>query len=209
VINLAFFLKPNMIMILRIYIFLSILFSCNFLSGQDDPIQGVVTRATIIDGDTVAVLWIPEVHILGPKIFRNRSEALSWSKLVKNVKKVYPYSKLAAVKMKEYNEILRPIESKRERRRIIKKLENELFAGFEDEIKKLTYSQGKILIKLIDRETGNPTFDIIKEYRGSIMAGFWQTLGRVFGYNLKEGYDPNGKDIEIETIVIMIENGVI
>jgi hypothetical protein len=196
-------------MSMRICIFILIILLYCSLSAQDEPLQGLVTRATIIDGDTVPVLWIPEVHILGPKIFKNRSEALSWSKLVRNIKKVYPYSKLAAIKMKEYNEILRPIESKRERKKIVRSLENELFKGFEDELKKLTYSQGKILIKLIDRETGSPTFDIIKEYRGTIMAGFWQTLGRVFGYNLKEGYDPNGKDIEIETIVIMIENGVI
>ncbi len=196
-------------MYLKLNIGFVFLFSLCSLFAQNDDSQGIVARAVIIDGDTVPVLWIPEVQVFGPKVFKNRSEALSWSKLVKNVKKVYPYSKLAATKMKEYNEILRPIDSKRERKKVIKKLEKELFAGFENDIKKLTFSQGKILIKLIDRETGNPTFDIIKEYRGSLMAGFWQTLGRVFGYNLKENYDPNGKDLEIETIVIMIENGVI
>jgi hypothetical protein len=149
------------------------------------------------------------VRITAPIIFSSKGQAVSWTRLVQNVKRVYPYSKMAGIKMKEYNELLRPIESKKERKRLINKLQDELFADFEKEIKGLSIAQGKILVKLIDRETSFTTYDIIKEYRGGILAGFWQITGSFFGYNLREPYEPYGRDKEIETIVIMIENGTI
>ncbi len=189
----------------------ALLFSIAFsIFGQDeDPPKRIVTKAVIIDGDTVPVFWIPEVKILAPITFRSKGQAITWTKLVQNVKKVYPYAKIAGNKMKEYNELLRPIDSKRERKRLIEQMQDELFAEFEGELRKLTVSQGKILVKLIDRETSHTTYDIIRDYRGGIMAGFWQLAGSIFGYNLKEPYAPDGKDREIETICIMIENGTI
>ncbi len=171
--------------------------------------RNVSTKAIILDGDTVPIFWLKEVKIFTPVTFKCKNEAIAWTRLVRNVKKVYPYSKLAGIKMKEYNEILRNVNSKRERSRIIRKLEKELFAEFEQDLRGLTISQGKILIKLIDRETRHTTYDIIKEYRGGIMAGFWQVAGSFFGYNLKEPYDPTGKDKDIEHICILIENGKI
>lgn len=197
----------------RMYRFLTIAFvilaSLKVAAQDEDPPKGIVTKAVIIDGDTVPVFWIPEVRILGPRTFKSKGQAITWTKLVQNVKRVYPYAKLAGKKMKEYNELLRPVESKRERRRLIEKMQDELFAEFEGELRKLTITQGKILVKLIDRETSFTTYDIIKDYRGGIMAGFWQLAGSIFGYNLKEPYEPDGKDREIETICIMIENGTI
>lgn len=196
---------------IRLFFFFTIMslsFFTVFSQEQDSP-KGIVTKAVIIDGDTVPVFWIAEVRIVAPISFRNKGQAITWTKLVQNVKKVYPYAKLAGKKMKEYNELLRPIESKRERRKLINKMQDELFAEFENELKGLTVTQGKILVKLIDRETSRTTYDIIKDYRGSIVAGFWQITGSFFGYNLKEPYDPDGKDREIETICIMIENGMI
>ena len=91
----------------------------------------------------------------------------------------------------------------------MKKAEKELELQFGDELKDLTFSQCKILIKLIYRETGNSTFDIVKQLRGKFTAFIWQTLARLFGYDLKTDYDPGGTDQAIEQIVLMIEAGAI
>jgi len=91
----------------------------------------------------------------------------------------------------------------------MKKAEKELEAQFGNEIKDLTFSQGKILIKLVYRETGNSTFDIVKDLRGGFTAFIWQTMARIFGYNLKNGYDPAGEDQAIEQVILMIEAGAI
>jgi len=91
----------------------------------------------------------------------------------------------------------------------LKKAEKELEAQFGDEVRDLSYSQGKILIKLIYRETGNSSYDIVKDLRGGFRAFIWQTVAVIFGYNLKTNYDPTGEDQAIERIIIMIEAGAI
>jgi len=193
----------------RFIIILLFLASFQIFAQDVEPAKGIVTKAVIIDGDTVPVFWIPEVRITAPITFKSKGQAITWTKLVQNVKRVYPYAKLAGKKMKEYNELLRPIDSKKERRRLVNQMQDELFAEFENELRNLTVTQGKILVKLIDRETNFTTYDIIQDYKGGIIAGFWQIAGSIFGYNLKEPYEPDGKDREIETICIMIENGTI
>jgi hypothetical protein len=147
--------------------------------------------------------------IFPPVHFTSKRQTIRYDRLVYNVKKVYPYAKLAGAKLKEYKTILKAFPTEKERKIFIKRAEKELEAEFGDEIKGLTFSQGKILIKLIYRETGNSTFDIIKDLRGSFSAFIWQTLARIFGYNLKTMYDPGGNDQPIEQIVLMIEAGVI
>lgn len=180
-----------------------------YMQPEQRNAEGIITRAIIVNGDTLPLIRLKEVNIIAPRLFRNKKDAIEWTKLVRNVKKVYPYAKLAGRKMKEFNEILRPIESKSKRREVVKELERQLFDEFEHDMRSLTISQGKILIKLIDREINKTTYDIIKDYRGSIIAGFWQIAGSLFGYNLKETYDPEGKDREIEVIVQMIESGLL
>jgi hypothetical protein len=109
----------------------------------------------------------------------------------------------------EYETILMNAANDKERRRIMKQAEDELRNEFEDDLKKLTFKQGAILIKLVDRETGNSSYELVQELRGKFVAFFWQAFARLFGYNLKEEYDPDGADREIEEIVVMIENGQI
>ncbi|MEI7500834.1 MAG: DUF4294 domain-containing protein [Bacteroidota bacterium] len=163
----------------------------------------------IIDGDTVALIDIKPVVIFPPIKVETRRELVRYDRLVHNVKKVYPYAKLAGQKLLAYKTILDTIPTERARKLFIKKVEKELENQFGDEIKDLSFSQGKILIKLIYRETGNSTFDIVKELRGGFTAFIWQTLARIFGYNLKTNYDPGGSDQAIEQIVLMIEAGAI
>jgi hypothetical protein len=175
------------------------------LKAQDTT--GIVTRAIIINGDTLPIISLSEVQIFGPVVFANKMEALYFSRLVLNVRKVYPYAKIVGAKTQEYNLMIAQAKNRKERKRLMKQAEEELKAQFEDDVKNMNEVQGEILIKLIDRETGASSYDLIKEFRGGIEAVFYQSFGRLFGYNLKSTYDPTGEDKEIEKIVVLIENG--
>jgi hypothetical protein len=190
------------IIFILFYFQLGCLFS---LRAQDTT--GFVTRAIIINGDTLPIISLSEVQIFGPVVFANKMEAIYFSRLVYNVRKVYPYAKIVGVKTQEYNMLIAQAKNRKERKRNMKLAEDELMLQFEDDVKNMNEVQGEILIKLIDRETGSSSYDLIKEFRGGIRALFYQSFGRLFGYNLKSTYDPTGEDKEIEKIVMMIENG--
>jgi hypothetical protein len=191
----------------------TLLLSCGLAQAQDpDPkgeVKGIVTKAVIIEGDTVPLFWIPTVRIYGPIIFKSKVQVITFTRLVRHIKRVYPYAKYIGNKVNEYNTYLNSIANERQREKELDRIEKELRGQFEEELKKLTFTQGKILMKLIYRETNSTTYNLIRDFRGSITAFFWQSLGTVFGYNLKVTYDPVGADRDIENIVIMIENGTI
>jgi hypothetical protein len=159
--------------------------------------------AFVKEGDTIYVDVLNEVEVTAPLIFSNKQNAKRYSRLVRYVKKVYPYAKIAGMKMREYEQILEDTPRKRDRKKIMKQAEEELKEEFTEELKNLTYMQGEILLKLIDRETQTSGYDIVKDMRG----GFNQGFARLFGFNLKDRYDPEGRDHEIEEIVLMIEQG--
>jgi hypothetical protein len=190
-----------------ILLFLS-LFFCRILAFSQDTVKAP-PATQIIEGDTITLIDVKPVVIFPPATFPNKRASVRYDKLVYNVKKVYPYAKLAGKQLAVYKTILDTIPSENDRKIFMKKAEKELEKQFGDEIKELTFSQGKILIKLIDRETGNSTFDIVKQLRGGFTAFIWQTMARLFGYDLKTNYDPAGNDKAIEQIVLMIEAGAI
>jgi hypothetical protein len=183
-------------------------FSCHQLTFSQDTTK-TAPSTQIIDGDTIALIDIKPVVIFPPVAFPNKRSAARYDKLVYNVKKVYPYAKMAGQQLLIYKKVLDTIPSEKARKIYLKKAEKELQDKFGNEIKDLTFSQGKILIKLIYRETGNSTFDIVRELRGGFTAFIWQTMARIFGYDLKTNYDPGGDDRAIEQIVLMIEAGAI
>lgn len=191
------------------FIWLTVFFLNLFshLHGQEAKL--IIARALIINGDTVLQGVTPPMEIKSYRIYRSPKEKAAYEKLLRNVKKVYPYAKLAGQKLREYEVVLKAAPNDRERRKIMRKAEDELNAKFGSEIKKLTYSQGKVLIKLIDRETGNSSYSLLQELRGKFTAFLWQSLARIFGYNLKVKYDPYGEDAQIEDIVQQIEKGQI
>ncbi len=184
------------------------IFFCLNLAFSQDTAK-IVTSTQVVDGDTLTLIDIKPVVIFPPVKQGTRRETIRYDKLVYNVKLVYPYAKMAGEKLKMYKAVLDTIPTEKGRKIYIKKAEKELEARFGNEIKELDYAQGKILIKLIYRETGNSTFDIVKELRGGFSAFIWQTLARIFGYDLKTNYDPGGSDQAIEQIVLMIEAGAI
>ncbi len=200
-----FFTHISLILLLLCTVSLSV--------AQDVPVppapRGYVVKALIVGHDTLPVIDLAPVAFFAPRIFKNRADENRYRRLVQNVKRVYPYAVLAGIKFDEYNELLQTLPTEAQRKLAMKKAENELRAQFEDEIKKLTFSQGLILIKLVDRETKHTSYDVVREFRGMVSAVFWQGLSRIFGYNLKTEYDPEGEDRLIEEIVQMIEAGVL
>jgi len=166
-----------------------------------------VVRAKIEDGDTLVVGYLSQVIVFGGSGLRAHFSEGKYNKLINNVKKAYPLAKIAGVKFREYEVMLQSTWTDEEKKQLMKQAEQELRDEFEDDVRKLTFSQGIILIKLIDRETGATSYALIQELRGRFLAFFWQAFARIFGYNLKVEYDPNGEDKDIEDIVQMIEAG--
>lgn len=161
--------------------------------------------ANINSGDTLIYRKLDEI-IVKPRKGRKMS-AKEYARLVQKIKKVYPYAKMAAQELDKYNEKFVNIKSEREKRKYIKMVEKQLFNKYEKSFKKLTISEGRYLMLLIDRETGDTSYELIKELKGSLPALFWQGIARVFGNSLKDEYDPVYKHFVIEQIVLMIERG--
>ncbi len=176
---------------------------------QPQQIQGTTVAARVVGEDTLPVIELKGVDVVAARQFSNRLERFRYNRLVHNVKVVYPYARLAGNKFHEYSEALSQMDSERERRHFIRQAEQEIRDQFEDELRRLTISQGLILIKLIDRETNHTSYQVLKEFRGIFSAVFWQSLGRLFGYNLRTEYDAFGEDQLIEEIVELIEAGFI
>jgi len=193
---------------LKRLIFILILLLPLAIFSQKKDFDGYVVYAEVVDGDTLPMVSLREVEIYSFH-FTSKRKAKKITKLIRNVKKVYPYAKLAGIKLDEYEVILAGIDNDKERKQVIKQVEKDLKNEFEDDLRNMTFSQGKILIKLVDRETGDSSYQLVKELRGNFSAFFYQAFAKIFGFNLKTKYDPEGEDKEIETIVRMIESGQI
>lgn len=190
--------------ILTLLIFLGVLASS---AQQGLP---VVTDAIIDEnGDTLAIITLPEFVKFSPPEFKNAYQEWRFNRLVRNVKKAYPYARLAAIRLAEYEAKLEAIETEYERRQFMRKTEDAIRDEFEEDLKQLTFTQGWIVLKLIDRETGYSSYDLVSEFRGRFRAFFWQAFAGIFGFDLKIKYDPEDRDKDIELIVRMIESGAI
>ena len=161
----------------------------------------------IVNGDTIPSIRLSEVWVYADYPYKNKKQYEAWSKTKYNVKKVYPYAILAAAKLKEYNTILEKMPNEKLRKAYMKTVEKELKAEFEEPLKNLSMNQGKILLKLIDRETGNTSYELVKDLRGGFQAFMWQSVARLFGSNMKSEYDPTGEDIMIERAIKLVEAG--
>lgn len=166
-----------------------------------------IARAVVLDGDTIWVAELDEIYIFPTKKFKNSRERRRYTRLIYNVKKAYPWAKLAGEKLAEVEIYMGSLRTEKEQKAYIKQVEEELLTDYKDDLKTLTLTQGRILIKLVDRETGDTSYELVEELRGKLSAFFWQALARLFGSNLKSEYDPLEEDRLIEEIIILIENG--
>lgn len=197
------------------YIFCSVLivnsmifFSQNNESIANNETQAVFrVRAEVVNGDTFPLVDLGTIYVFTDYIYKNKKDYEQWTKIKFNVKKVYPYAILASAKLKEYDRVLSKIKSPKEQKIFMKVYEKDLRNEFEEELKQLSISQGKILMKLIDRESGKTTYDIVKQLRGGFQAIMWQSIALVFGHNMKAEYDPNLEDLMIERAIKIVEAG--
>ena len=168
-------------------------------------------KAIVVDGDTIPQMLLNEVTVMEPWRFKNKREEAQYSRLVRNIKITLPYARMAAAKLQVINDNLAKLPTDKKRREYLKKAEKELFNEFEAPLRKLTFSQGKLLIKLIDRETGDTSYNLIREYKGGVSALFWQGIARIFGANLKDQYIPSDRveNRMIEHIIALIDIGVL
>jgi len=162
-----------------------------------------------IDNDTLPHLNLPQVDVYPKVRFKSKQDEQQYWRLVSRVKKVYPYVKEASRLYHKYRQDVPPTAKRRDRRVYVKKAEDELMALYGPKLKKLTVSEGRILIKLIDRETNSTSYELIDQIKGGVPAVFWQGVARIFGNNLKAKYDPYGEDRQIEQIVRYIEAGLL
>jgi hypothetical protein len=196
-------------------ILISILYVTNIL-GQADSLKQindtVPGRSFLLqnikrDGVTLPEVEIKEVTVLARPGITTKRDLRKYERLVYNLKKVYPYAFMVRIKLNRVNEDLINVKSEKERKDYLKSVEKNIFAQYEGDVRDMTITQGRLLIKLIDRETQNTSYALIKEYRGKVAAAFWQGIARIFGTNLKEEYDPYGSDVLIEYIIQEIEAG--
>ena len=181
----------------------------NFSPEQGKP--NVVYGQIQENGDTLLMVMLPELNIDLMQRYLQITDTQKGRRLASNVKKVYPYAKLAGAKMQEYDSLLSTISSAAERHRMMKEVEKEITAQYAKDLKEMTFSQGAILIRLIDRETSHTSYQVVQDLRGKFRAFFYQGFARLWGYNLKTEYDPhnNPEDDDIETIMTLLERGVI
>jgi hypothetical protein len=177
----------------------------NFALAQTVKNDTIMVRGVIIDGDTIPYQYISVINIYAERKFKNKRAFEKYSKLRRDVLKVWPYAKITEKKFNDLAIQLGMTNDERVKKALVNKTEKEIKARFEGELKNLTINQGRILIKLIDRQTGNTSYVVLEELKGNLSAFFWQSLARLFGNNLKAHYDPNGEDAEIEKIIKTIE----
>ena len=166
-----------------------------------------INMGYIENGDTIIFKNIKEVVVFPDRKFKNNRQYRRYSRYVQKVKKVYPVAVEARELLEKYEPEYNAMEDKKERRKMMKQLEKELLDKHKAKLKKWSISDGKILIKLIDRETERTAYSLIQDFRGDFSAAFWQGIARLFKNNLKTGYDPEEEDKVLEEIVTLIELG--
>ncbi|MFV0311335.1 MAG: DUF4294 domain-containing protein [Dysgonomonas sp.] len=187
---------------------LLLLLSISVRSQEEKP-KTYIDIAAIYEGDTIAVVNLKPVYIFAQIKFKNNKERQEYSKLVRDVKIAYPYAKTIAYSIIETYEYMETLPTEKAKQKYLEDVQKYMMDEYKPKMKKMTKNQGKILVKLIDRECNTPSYNIVKALVGSFKAGVYNAFAGLFGNSLKTKYDPNDKDASIEAIVIQIEQGTI
>lgn len=187
----------------------------NKVNPEDRPVDmdnptfvPTVKVGKVLDhGDSIQYMEMNNVYVYPQLTFQNESQAAAYMRLVRNVKLVLPIAKEANSIIQETYEYLETLPNKKAKDEHMKLVEKEIFREYKPRMKKLTYSQGKLLIKLVYRECNSSSYDIIKAFLGPIRAGFYQAFSALFGASLRKDYDPNGTDRLTERVVLLVEAG--
>ena len=200
------------------------------VSAQDDTSDGVVgildeptlkdARIPLVrgryhfvseEGDTAIMVVLNNITYFPPLKFKNKKQEQFYWRTVRDVKRTLPYAKMIAETILETYEYMETLPSQEERQRHLQQMEKEVFNQYKPQLKKFTKSQGKMLVKLITRETNQSSYSILKAFLGTFRAGFWQTFGRFFGVNLISDFRPdkNEEDAIIERVCVLVEQGML
>ncbi len=173
----------------------------------DAPLKMQRVPAIVENGDTFPHYRLRDVYLFPEMKFKNRREERFYWRTVRDVKRVLPLAHYIKDVIKETNDTLMRMPTKKERDRYMRHFERDLYRGNEARMKKLTYAQGKLLIRLVDRECEATSYELIKAYRGSFRAGFYQMFAKIFGADLKSEFGSRKEDEIIERIIIQVESG--
>jgi len=163
----------------------------------------------LVDGDSIQYMEMSNVYVYPEPTFKTQKQQRAYMRLVKNVKKVLPIAKEARQMLIETAEYIETLPTQKERDEHLKRVEAAIVKEYKPRMKKLTFSQGKLLIKLIDRECKSTAYEAIQAFIGPVRSGMWQAFAWMFGASLKKGYDPEGVDRLTERVVLMVEAGQI
>ena len=180
-----------------------------FLYGQNTKQTNTkyLTPSCIYEGDTIPSIRLRTVYVYKPYAFKSNRERNRYSRLVRNVKKTLPIAKEINKIIIETYEYLQTIPNEKDRKKHIKLVEKSLKEQYTPRMKKLSYSQGKLLIKLVNRQTNSSSYELVKAFMGPFKAGFYQAFASLFGASLKKKYHPDDEDLMTERIIVLIENG--
>lgn len=164
---------------------------------------------TVIDGDTVPMIVFNEITVFPPERFKNKKEEEFYWRTVRDVRRTLPYAKLISETLSETYEYLQTFDTKEERDRYLKDMEGAVFEEYKPALKKFTKGQAKVLVKLIQRETNQSGYEIVKAFLGSLRATFWHGFGKLFGVNINASYRPDTDpaDMTLERIATLVEQG--
>ena len=176
---------------------------------MDNPTFVPMVRVSkVLEGnDSIQYVEMNNIYVYGPLDFKDERQRKSYNRLVYNVKKVLPIVKEVNRAVLETYEYLQTLPDDKARKEHMKYVEKSLMAEYKPRMKKLTYSQGKLLIKLIYRETNSSSYELVQVFFGPTRAGFYQAFAWVLGASLKKSYDPNGVDRLTERVVRQVESG--
>ncbi len=190
---------------LSLVLLISLAGTCSAQNGSG-PYDTIRVNACIeANGDTIPCSYLIPVTVFARLSGKWKQYHAEWTRLRNAVYVTYPYARAASAVMNDINARLVNVSDRKQRKAIIRSREKELKRDFADKLTKLSVYQGKVLMKLIYRQTGNNCYEIIDEYKGGFTAAFWQTVALVFGSNLKQNYDPGGRDQAMESIVQDVE----
>lgn len=180
-----------------------------FANAQSEPsfVPSVKVSKVLVGGDSLQYMELSNVYVFPEREFKNERQAAAYMRLVKNVKRVLPIAKEVRQILIETGEYLETLPDRKSKEEHVKRLEDEIVKNYKPRMKKLTYSQGKLLIKLVDRECKSTAYEAMQAFIGPMRTGMWQAFAWVFGASLKKGYDAEGADRLTERVVLMVEAG--
>ena len=192
-----------------IFLILFLSFIAVHLNAQEQTttIKGYVVPICVYKGDTIPSMRMPTLYVYKPLVFKNKKQQQEYNRLVRNVKKTLPIAKEVNRAIIETYEFLQTLPDEKAREKHLSMVEKSVKEQYTPRMKQLTLSQGKLLIKLVNRETSSSSYELVKAFLGPFKAGFYQAFAAIFGASLKKEYHPEDEDAMIERIIILVENG--